>query len=356
MSNSRILFLQVAILSLAGAACTSDTSLGTNSLDGDVVECAPGYGVGSTRPAGDGCNTCTCSSNGQFVCGMVLCLAPDAGSADSPVECAPGYAVGSTRPSSDGCNTCTCMSSGQFACTEKACFGPDARGADSPVECAPGYGVGSTRPSSDGCNTCTCMASGQFACTLMGCLGPDARGADSPVECAPGYGVGSTRPSSDSCNTCTCMSSGQFICTLMPCLAPDAGADAPICPAGQRWCAGCTPGTGSCGQVCPAIACVADAGSTGDAIPVSCSQLTTQGACEARSDCHPVFHDPGTCGCATKGCCARFSACADGGKATCTMPTTMACTVVTPFCESPYVLSYTKICYEGCVLQSECAP
>jgi hypothetical protein len=127
--------------------------------------------------------------------------------------------------------------------------------------------------------------------------------------------------------------------------ATDAGA----CPAGQRWCPGCTPGTGSCGDVCPAIACPApDAGTS-----ASCSQVTTQTECDGRSDCHSVFVDPGTCGCAAAGCCAHFNRCAEGGHANCSGP--VACMAPQPFCEAPYVLSYTGVCYEGCVRQSECA-
>jgi len=92
---------------------------------------------------------------------------------------------------------------------------------------------------------------------------------------------------------------------------------------------------------------------TTDAAVATCSQVTTQAGCDGRSDCHSVFADPGTCGCASAGCCARFSRCADGGRANCTGP--VACMAPQPFCEAPYVLSYTGVCYEGCVLQSECA-
>jgi hypothetical protein len=34
----------------------------------------------------------------------------------------------------------------------------------------------------------------------------------------------------------------------------------------------------------------------------------------------------------------------------------LACTISSPSCESPYVMSYTTDCYEGCVLSTECAP
>ena len=147
----------------------------------------------------------------------------------------------------------------------------------------------------------------------------------------------------------------------------DAG-DAGVCPSGLMWCPGCTPGTGSCGTACTGVMCpVLDAGCTGsscsiDATPrdtsppdvsvATCSQLTTETSCNARGDCHAVFVDPGTCGCAGAGCCAHFDRCVDGGKANCAGPAT--CKAATPFCEAPFVVSYTGSCYEGCVRQSEC--
>ena len=92
---------------------------------------------------------------------------------------------------------------------------------------------------------------------------------------------------------------------------------------------------------------------TGDAGATTCGQVTTQAECDGRSDCHSVFVDPGTCGCAGAGCCAHFSTCAAGGHANCTGPA--QCDMATPHCEAPYVVSYTGICFEGCVRQSECA-
>ena len=125
--------------------------------------------------------------------------------------------------------------------------------------------------------------------------------------------------------------------------------DAGVCPAGQRWCPGCTPGTGSCGDVCPAIACPApDAGTS-----ASCSEVTTQTECDVRSDCHSVFLPGTTCGCSAVGCCMLFSRCADGGRANCTGP--VACMAPQPNCGTLYNLSYTGVCYEGCVRPSECA-
>jgi hypothetical protein len=54
------------------------------------------------------------------------------------------------------------------------------------------------------------------------------------------------------------------------------------------------------------------------------------------------------------GCCMKFSRCADGA-ANC-KGGNIACTIATPHCEAPYVLSYTQSCYEGCVRATECAP
>jgi len=93
------------------------------------------------------------------------------------------------------------------------------------------------------------------------------------------------------------------------------------------------------------------AGGTGGA----CADVTTLAACDVRSDCHSVFEDPGTCGCATPGCCAHFARCADLDRAHC-MSGAALCAMVPPHCEQPYVISYTGSCYEGCVRTTECMP
>jgi hypothetical protein len=90
-----------------------------------------------------------------------------------------------------------------------------------------------------------------------------------------------------------------------------------------------------------------------DAPLAKCGDVTTLAECEARSDCHSVFVDPGDCGCATLGCCTRFESCADGDKAKCTG--TVLCEVDPPRCEGSYVVSYQGSCYEGCVKQTDCA-
>ena len=115
----------------------------------------------------------------------------------------------------------------------------------------------------------------------------------------------------------------------------------PNCNGGSSFSA-CVPATTSA-IICPAIAC-----------PAPCSIATSQESCDARPDCHSVFVDPGTCGCAAVGCCAHFSRCADG-KPVCTPPAAFSCTIAKPYCEAPaYVVSYAGGCYEGCVPAAAC--
>jgi len=88
-----------------------------------------------------------------------------------------------------------------------------------------------------------------------------------------------------------------------------------------------------------------------------CADITTLAECDARTDCHPVFTDPGpaNCSCTAIGCCTRFAHCADGGLANCLGP--IGCASVMPYCPSPaYVVSAVNSCYEGCVRPEDCAP
>jgi hypothetical protein len=65
--------------------------------------------LGETKPAGDGCNTCSCDTSGNWGCTEKACLA-----------CTPGQ----MKTADDGCNTCICSDTGQWACTKKACVTP----------------------------------------------------------------------------------------------------------------------------------------------------------------------------------------------------------------------------------------
>lgn len=122
-----------------------------------------------------------------------------------------------------------------------------------------------------------------------------------------------------------------------------AGGTGGQCPEGQMWCPGCSVGEGSCGVACPGAACV------------DCSYVDNEADCDARYDCHSVYEDPNTCGCAGVGCCAHFAFCATGASADC-VGADLACTVQSPFCEAPaFVTSYAGACFEGCVKPEECA-
>jgi hypothetical protein len=120
-------------------------------------------------------------------------------------------------------------------------------------------------------------------------------------------------------------------------------AGAGSCPPGQMWCPGCTVDSGMCAEGCPGSACA------------PCSTIESLAECETRTDCHSVFVDPGGCDCPLVGCCAHFAKCADNDLADCS-GANVKCEALTPYCESPaYVVSYSGICYEGCVKPEDCA-
>ena len=146
------------------------------------------------------------------------------------------------------------------------------------------------------------------------------------------------------------------VCAAIACPAPCSILDEASCKTRTDCrvdaCRGCSGGSGfvRCAAPsdppigCPAIDCPQP----------TCAQLTAKDACEARPDCHSVYVDSGVCGCASAGCCARWSRCADGAAALCKSPAIL-CDLVTPHCEGPYVVSYSGSCYEGCVLATDCA-
>jgi len=122
----------------------------------------------------------------------------------------------------------------------------------------------------------------------------------------------------------------------------------PNCDGGQSFvgCSYATNGGFGCPATCPA--------------PASCSTVTPQAACDARTDCHSVFGTCLTCDCAAPGCPMFFAMCADGAQASCNGPTgnrAVLCMALPPACEGPaFVVSYTATCYEGCVRPTECGP
>jgi hypothetical protein len=170
-------------------------------------------------------------------------------------------------------------------------------------------------------NCSLCGGTPQFA----GCYDP---AHESPPAC---LGIACPAPCSSFTDATTCQAAPG--CAVRTC---------PDCNGGSSFAACTTP---DAGFNCPAISC-----------PLPCGQVTAKDACEARADCHSVFVDPHNCACAAAGCCAQFSRCAAGDKATCKPPTGLACGAATPYCEGPYVVSYTATCFEGCVQSTDCAP
>lgn len=151
-----------------GGDDVADAGGGDAGVDGDDGTCVDG----ETRPADDGCNTCSCI-DGEWACTLMACL-----------ECTPGE----TRPADDGCNTCTCTDGFGWACTEMAC-----------TECEPG----TFRGSDDGCHLCECEEDGTWACpATMDCPG---------YECLPG------ESRDEDCNTCVCDDNGFWLCTGLAC-------------------------------------------------------------------------------------------------------------------------------------------
>jgi hypothetical protein len=165
------------------------------------------------------------------------------------------HAVGSSYPAADGCNTCSCQGDGTSACTEKACPEPRSCGGHAAESCHDDEyckftteamcgraAVGVCMPKPE------CSASGPVVC---GC---DGESYDSECEAAAmGTGVlhrgfcngcayagmtwvdGAELTSLDGCNTCTCdgatgeVHCGDSVCPEVTC----GGSTFMACPAFQ---------------------------------------------------------------------------------------------------------------------------
>ncbi|MBI4951235.1 MAG: hypothetical protein HY908_04325 [Myxococcales bacterium] len=132
------------------------------------------YLPGESFPSTDGCNSCSCTSDGDVACTAMACI-----------SCSYGgrvYQAGDTFPRADGCGTCSCHFDGSVSCEATACAVGCEHGG-------PSYALGDTITAGDGCNSCSCTQAG-FACTEMACACDPAREhgryyvADTPAECA----------------------------------------------------------------------------------------------------------------------------------------------------------------------------
>ncbi len=247
---------------LGVVACSGRTDTGTKG-GGDPTCNTPGAcddaGTtctnGATKPADDGCNTCTCS-NGGWACTERACPAPTCTN-------------GATMPAGDGCNSCSCLN-GTWSCTTRLCTPP--------LTCT----EGATKPAGDGCNTCTCHG-GQWGCTLVGCV----------LTCQDG----ATKMADDGCNTCTC-SANQWLCTQRACACKEGdtmtqGCNSCVCQGGA-WT--CTPA--ACGKACGGFAgntCAADEYCAYD-VGASCGAADAEATCMKRPTACTKDYSP-VCGC-----------------------------------------------------------
>lgn len=127
------LTLSTASLSGCGGGSEEDDATGSTggSAGGDGSDSCT---EGDTKPADDGCNTCSCSDGG-WACTEIGCLPDGTGGADAGTGGADAGTGGSDAGTGgsdagigckDGetkdvdCNTCRC-GGGQWACTEKPC-------------------------------------------------------------------------------------------------------------------------------------------------------------------------------------------------------------------------------------------
>jgi hypothetical protein len=265
---------------------------------------APGAPCGepdASKPAGDDCNTCTCTPMG-WQCTEMVCPEPECEPGDSQAdnctvctcsdfgmwECAydlcPIHECETGDSQAYGCTICSCSELGRWDCAHDLC--PDPVCEDGDIM-------------DDGCNSCSC-SDGQWACTNIACPEPECETGDvrsggcSTCTCEGGVWVcpdcsadctpGDEMPAADGCNTCTCNDDQLWLCTEVGCPSQTCGGLAGLtCDGADEYChytldAQCGDGdlTGEC-QPLPT-------GCSKEAIPVcGCDGVTYGNACSAHS-------------------------------------------------------------------------
>ncbi len=322
--------LSVACALAAFAGCGGNplkTAHGGTAGAGNSGQSGSAGQVGSTGQAAGQSGTAGQGSAGQSGCNNAPCT-PPAGPCDMLLDE----------------KSCTVHPE----CKELSC--PDCKGGQTFVSC--------TEP--DGglmveCGPCppACLLLDESSCGANPSCQPlycsDCSGQKNFTSCAPIGGGGVSCPAST--------------CPIMP--VPCSGLDEMACIARSD----CHPGYCGCpgeetftlclganeAVACGTYSCPNE--------PASCADVTTQGACDARTECHSVFGKCQNCPCPSAGCGVGFVSCADGAKADCSGPKGVGaafCMVQPPDCASTtttaYVVSYTADCYEGCVLPAECGP
>lgn len=221
-----------------------------------------------------------------------------------------------------GCELAQCSACGGLVST---CYDPDV---DAPPRCG-----ATSCPVCDGLDEATCRATD--GCAVSTCDACDG---------VPQYS-GCYRPGVDPEPGCS-----RFGACAPPCrdLKDEASCKGmPGCVA--DYCSGCTDegmffvgcrAPNEMQSPCP-LAC-----------PRRCSAFKDEASCDAQPDCHPTYHDPGTCDCGQPNCCTRFFECRDGAQVDCVGPA--RCSATAPYCEGAYVVAYENACYAGCVRKSDC--
>lgn len=274
---------------------------GTCEYDGKT------YAVGDSFPAGDGCNSCACTEDGEAACTLIGCGPNEPGTCEYDGKT---YRVGDSFPSSDGCNDCSCDGDDQVGCTERACA---PRCEYNGVT----YVFGDTFMSSDGCNKCQCLDTGEVACDDADCSG----GCEYNGQF---YAVGDSFPSDDGCNTCSCGMDGLVACTLRACV----------------------PGPGPVGGACSAPF---DGGSCDGVVPVfwhnpdtGLCEAKTYGGCEGNENRYDTLADcMAKCGGAAATACKVLGKVYPHGSA---VPDPFSCNMCT--CDNGQVTGCTEIACE----------
>ncbi len=342
-ASTRVLAVAWVALEVVAAGCGGVT---LQPSDGGSTA---GHGGGGSAGGYSG-------SAGTGGSGGTQCGALDETACKTRVDCTAQYCHACPNQSQfEGCTTIGAppMECAE-ECVEASCGSLDQATCKTRSDCQPEYCC--SGEVYEGCGAAGAAVTCMTSCPLP-CEGRDETTCmNSAGSCTPQY-----CPNCDGGQTfegCAATGSGGIACGL-ECPAPPScsfldetecksatGCTAEYCPSctGGQTFEGCSPpnsGAIACPAACPA--------------PAACSTVTTEAACNARTDCYSVFDDPGTCGCNAVGCCAHFSWCADGAKASCGgMP---LCQVAAPHCEAPaFVVSYSGSCFEGCVRPSECGP
>ena len=308
----RLLWLIALLLpwSMGAAQCESDAAGNTYSGQPDAGrECPAFTGAVPERCTGVSAPVCGCNGNTYDTpCHAAAAQVGirRAGACPSVFSCTyegGQHAPGSSYPAADGCNTCTCQSDGRSVCTDaacparKACNGQandcpsgffcklalgascDARGECMPKPtpsepCATGGGLvcgcdGETYESA-----CAAAEAGTSVLHPSFCGGCDYAGMT--------HAGGTTFDSDDGCNTCTCDgATGEVTCGADTCPEQSCG----VCLGYAQYCdydeaAAC--GDNGAQSICKPRSQPADCDAADEPV-CGCDGVTYTNACQAHS-------------------------------------------------------------------------